>query len=99
MESAIKLAERFIASVSRHSPATADVAKARSPSTPEAETNPHQYDGPPHTAEQAAAQVRHPRLRSGIFSALSRRSVGEGGSRIRPPIPIGMAGYGLLAIG
>jgi hypothetical protein len=25
------------------------------PSTPEAETNPHQYDGPPRTAEQVAA--------------------------------------------
>ena len=67
MECAIKLVERFIAGVS----------KPARPSTPEAETNPHQYDGPPRTAEQVAAYVRPPRLRSGIFSA--RES--------RPPIP------------
>jgi len=45
MESAIKLVERFIAGVT----------KPARPSTPEAETNPHQYDGPPRTAEQVAA--------------------------------------------
>ena len=45
MESAIKLAERFIAGVT----------KPARPSTPEAETNPHQDDGPPRTAEQVAA--------------------------------------------
>ena len=45
MESAIKLAERFIAGVT----------KPARPSTPEAETNPHRYDGPPRTAEQVAA--------------------------------------------
>ena len=45
MESAIKLAERFIAGVT----------KPARPSTPETETNPHQYDGPPRTAEQVAA--------------------------------------------
>ena len=45
MESAIKLAERFIAGVT----------KPARPSTQEAETNPHQYDGPPRTAEQVAA--------------------------------------------
>ena len=45
LESAIKLAERFIAGVT----------KPARPSTPEAETNPHQYDGPPRTAEQVAA--------------------------------------------
>jgi hypothetical protein len=56
MESAIKLVERFIAGVT----------KPARPSTPEAETNPHQYDGPPRTAEQVAAWVRHPRFRSGI---------------------------------
>jgi hypothetical protein len=38
-------AERFIAGVT----------KPARPSTPEAETNPHQYDGPPRTAEQVAA--------------------------------------------
>ena len=44
MESAIKLAERFIAGVTK-------------PARPadKAETNPHQYDGPPRTAEQVAA--------------------------------------------
>jgi hypothetical protein len=43
MESAIKLVERFIAGVTN-------------PAHPaQAETNPHQYDGPPRTAEQAAA--------------------------------------------
>jgi len=45
MESATKLAERFIAGVT----------KPARPSTPEAETSPHQYDGPPRTAEQVAA--------------------------------------------
>jgi len=45
LESATKLAERFIAGVT----------KPARPSTPEAETNPHQYDGPPRTAEQVAA--------------------------------------------
>jgi len=59
MESAIKLVERFIAGVTK---------PARF-STPEAETNPHQYDGPPRTAKQVAAAVRPPRPRSGIFSA------------------------------
>jgi hypothetical protein len=56
MESAIKLVERFIAGVT----------KPARPSTLEAETNPHQYDGPPRTAEQVAASVRHPRRQSGI---------------------------------
>jgi hypothetical protein len=44
MESAIKLVERFIAGVTK-------------PANPaqEPETNPHQYDGPPRTAEQVAA--------------------------------------------
>jgi hypothetical protein len=55
LEIATKLVERFIAGVSRHSPATADVTKPARPSTQEAETNPHQYDGPPRTAEQVAA--------------------------------------------
>jgi len=41
----IKLVERFIAGVT----------KPARPATPEAETNPHQYDGPPRTAEQVAA--------------------------------------------
>ncbi len=45
MESAIKLVERFIAGVT----------KPARPAAPEAETNPHQYDGPPRTAEQVAA--------------------------------------------
>jgi len=45
LESATKLVERFIAGVT----------KPARPSTPEAETNPHQYDGPPRTAEQVAA--------------------------------------------
>jgi hypothetical protein len=45
MESAIKLVERFIAGVT----------KPARPSTPEDATNPHQYDGPPRTAEQVAA--------------------------------------------
>jgi hypothetical protein len=45
MESAIKLVERFIAGVT----------KPARPSTPEADTNLHQYDGPPRTAEQVAA--------------------------------------------
>ena len=44
MESAIKLVERFVAGVT----------KPAKPA-PEAETNPHQYDGPPRTAEQVAA--------------------------------------------
>jgi hypothetical protein len=38
--------ERFIAGVTK---------PARPPLPPEAETNPHQYDGPPRTAEQVAA--------------------------------------------
>lgn len=44
LESALKLAERFIAGVTK-------------PARPadKAETNPHQYDGPPRTAEQVAA--------------------------------------------
>jgi hypothetical protein len=41
----LELAERFIAGVT----------KPARPSTPEAETNSHQYDGPPRTAEQVAA--------------------------------------------
>ena len=45
LESATKLAERFIAGVTKPS----------RPSTPGAETNPHEYDGPPRTAEQVAA--------------------------------------------
>lgn len=45
MGSAIKLVERFIASV----------IKPARPSTPEAETNPHQHDGTPRTAEEVAA--------------------------------------------
>jgi hypothetical protein len=45
MESAIKLVERFIAGVT----------KPAHPSTPEDAANPHQYDGPPRTAEQVAA--------------------------------------------
>lgn len=45
MDSAIKLVERFIAGVT----------KPARPSTPEAETNPRQYDGPRPTAEQVAA--------------------------------------------
>ena len=35
MESAIKLVERFIAGLSRHSSATADVTKPARPSSPE----------------------------------------------------------------
>jgi hypothetical protein len=45
MESAIKLAERFIAGVT----------KPARPSTPEDAANPYQYDSPPRTAEQMAA--------------------------------------------
>ena len=45
MESAIKLAERFIAGVTKP-------AKAKNP---EDAANPHHYDGPPRTAEQVAA--------------------------------------------
>jgi hypothetical protein len=45
MESAIKLVERFIAGVT----------KPARPSTPKDAANPHQYDGPPRTAEQVAA--------------------------------------------
>ncbi len=45
MESAIKLAERFIAGVTKP-------AKAKDP---EDAANPHHYDGPPRTAEQVAA--------------------------------------------
>ena len=44
LESAIKLVERFVAGVT----------KPAKPA-PEPETNPHQYDGPPRTAEQVAA--------------------------------------------
>jgi hypothetical protein len=40
MESAIKLVERFIAGLSRHSPATADVTKPASPTASETDTNP-----------------------------------------------------------
>jgi hypothetical protein len=45
MESAIKLVERFIAGVT----------KPARPSTTEDAAKPHQYDGPPRTAEQVAA--------------------------------------------
>ena len=45
MESAIKLVERF----------NAGVTKPARPSIPEDAANPHQYDGPPRTAEQVAA--------------------------------------------
>ncbi len=45
LESATKLAERFIAGVT----------KPRPQSTPEDDANPHRYDGPPRTAEQVAA--------------------------------------------
>ncbi len=45
MESAIKLAERFIAGVTKP-------AKAKDP---EDAANPHEYNGPPRTAEQVAA--------------------------------------------
>ena len=45
MESAIKLAERFIAGVTR---------PPRNPAS-EQDDNPHRYDGPPRTAEQVAA--------------------------------------------
>ena len=45
MESSIKLVDRFIAGVT----------KPARPSTRESETTPHQYDGPPRTAEQVAA--------------------------------------------
>ncbi len=45
MESAIKLAERFIAGVTKP-------AKAQNP---EDAANPHVYNGPPRTAEQVAA--------------------------------------------
>jgi hypothetical protein len=58
MGSAIKLVECFIAGAT----------KPARPATTEAETNPHQYDGPPRTAEQVAAEVRHHRRQSGIFS-------------------------------
>ena len=44
-ESATKLVERFIVGGT----------KPARPSTPEAETNPHQYDGPLRTAEQVVA--------------------------------------------
>ncbi len=55
MESAIKLAERFIAGLSRQSQATADVTKPAKAKDPEDAANPHHYDGPPRTAEQVAA--------------------------------------------
>jgi len=45
LESAIKLAERFIAGVTKP-------AKAKDP---EADANPDVYDGPPRTAEEVAA--------------------------------------------
>ena len=45
MESATKLVERFIAGVT----------KPARPTAPEDAANPHQYDGPPRTAEQVAA--------------------------------------------
>ena len=45
LESATKLVERFIAGVT----------KPARPAASEPETNPHQYDGPPRTAEQVAA--------------------------------------------
>ena len=44
LESATKLVERFIAGVTKPARPAA-----------QAETNPHQYDGPPRTAEQVAA--------------------------------------------
>jgi hypothetical protein len=44
MERGIKLVERFIAGVT----------KPACPSTQEDAANPHQYDGPPRTAEQVA---------------------------------------------
>ena len=44
MESAIKLVERFIAGVTKPARPAA-----------QAETNPHQYDGPHRTVEQVAA--------------------------------------------
>ncbi len=51
LESATKLAGRFIASITKPArPLEASPAR-----TPETETNPHQYDGPPRTAEQVAA--------------------------------------------
>jgi hypothetical protein len=40
LESAIKLAERFIAGLSRHSPATADVTKPATPAAAQTDTNP-----------------------------------------------------------
>jgi hypothetical protein len=45
MESALKLAERFIAGVTKP-------AKAKDP---EDDANPHHDDGPPRTAEEVAA--------------------------------------------
>src|SRR5512137_261471 len=50
MESAIKLAERFIAGLSRHSQATADVIKPR-PAAPQPPT----IDPQPSTAQAVAA--------------------------------------------
>ena len=44
LESATKLAERFIAGVTKPRPAA-----------PEDAANPYHYDGPPRTAEQVAA--------------------------------------------
>ena len=45
LESAIKLAERFIAGVT----------KPAKPAVSEPNDNPYRYDGPPRTAEQVAA--------------------------------------------
>ncbi len=55
IESALKLADRFIAGVSRQSPATADVTKASKAKNAEDAANPHYYEGPPRTAGQVAA--------------------------------------------
>ena len=49
MESAIKLAERFIAGV------TKPASGGKSGTDPEDAANPHHYNGPPRTAEQVAA--------------------------------------------
>ncbi len=51
MESAIKLAERFIAGVTK----PAKASGGQSGTDPEDAANPHHYDGPPRTAEQVAA--------------------------------------------
>ena len=62
MESAFKLAEHFVASVT----------KPARPSTPEDAANPHQYDGPPRTAEQVAAQVTSPAPAGDFFCSQTR---------------------------